>query len=124
MKRLLFHRQEPVEESPCGIAFDEEKNEVVIAEYAADGAFEIHRLPADEPRAVNITTGDVRTCVLGWNAHTSRAQLPATAEATDAEILRSIIEAAEADAQSAAFNFTYSRTPDGLLTLTQAETTD
>src|SRR5436305_1921203 len=70
MKRLLFHRQEPVEESPCGIAFDEEKNEVVIAEYAADGAFEIHRLPADEPRAVNITTGDIRTCVLGWNAHT------------------------------------------------------
>jgi Tfp pilus assembly protein PilN len=124
MKKLLFRHQPPVQESPCGLAFDEEKNEVVIAEYAADGGFEIHRVPADERRAVNITTSDVRTCVLGWNAHTSRAQLPVTVEAADDEILRSIIEAAEADPQSAAFNFTYSRTPDGLLTLTQAETTD
>src|SRR5260370_20635486 len=88
MKRLLFHREQAVEESPCGLAFDEEKNDVVIAEYASDGGFDIHRVPADERRAVNIGTSDIRTCVLGWNAHTSLAQLPVTAESTDEEILR------------------------------------
>ena len=124
MKRLLFHREQPVEESPCGLAFDEEKNDVVIAEYASDGGFDIHRVPADERRAVNIGTSDIRTCVLGWNAHTSLAQLPVTAESTDEDILRSIIEAAQTDPNAAAFNFTYSRTPDRLLTLTQAEQTD
>ncbi len=124
MKRLLFRREQPIEESPCGLAFDEEKNDVVIAEYASDGGFEIHRVPADERRAVNIDTSDVRTSVLGWNAHTSLAQLPVTAESTDEEILRSIIEAAQTDPNAAAFNFTYSRTPDRLLTLTQAETAD
>jgi len=62
--------------------------------------------------------------VLGWNAHTSLAQLPVTAESTDEDILRSIIEAAQTDPNAAAFNFTYSRTPDRLLTLTQAEQTD
>jgi len=66
----------------------------------------------------------VRTCVLGWNAHTSLARLPVTAESTDEEILRSIIEAANTDPNAAAFNFTYSRTPNRLLTLTQAETAD
>src|SRR6266851_1217019 len=124
MKRLLFRREQPIEESPCGLAFDEEKNDVVIAEYASDGGFEIHRVPADERRAVNINASDVRTCVLGWNAHTSLARLPVTAESTDEEILRSIIEAANTDPNAAAFNFTYSRTPDRLLTLTQAETAD
>ncbi len=124
MKRLLFRHEQPVEESPCGLAFDEEKNDVVIAEYASDGGFDIHRVPADERRAVNIGTSDIRTCVLGWNAHTSLAQLPVTAESTDEEILRSIIEAAQTDPNAAAFNFTYSRTPDRLLTLTQAETAD
>lgn len=124
MKRLVFRRQQPVEESPCGLAFDEEKGEAVIAEYASDGGFEIHRVPVDERRAVNIGTSDIRTCVLGWNAHTSLAQLPVTAESTDEEILRSIIEAANTDPNAAAFNFTYSRTPDRLLTLTQAETAD
>ena len=124
MKRLLFRREQPVEESPCGLAFDEEKGEAVIAEYASDGGFEIHRVPADERRAVNIDSSDVRTCVLGWNAHTSLARLPVTAESTDEEILRSIIEAANTDPNAAAFNFTYSRTPDRLLTLTQAETAD
>ena len=124
MKRLLFRREQPVEESPCGLAFDEEKGEAVIAEYASDGGFEIHRVPADERRAVNINASDVRTCVLGWNAHTSLARLAVTAESTDEEILRSIIEAANTDPNAAAFNFTYSRTPDRLLTLTQAETAD
>jgi len=124
MKRLLFRREQPVEESPCGLAFDEEKNDVVIAEYSSEGGFEIHHVPADERRAVNIDTSDVRTCVLGWNAHTSLARLPVTAESTDEEILRSIIEAANNDPNAAAFNFTYSRTPDRLLTLTQAETPD
>jgi len=124
MKRLLFRREQPIEESPCGLAFDEEKNDVVIAEYASDGGFEIHRVPADERRAVNIDTSDVRTSVLAWNAHTSLARLPVTAESTDEEILRSIIEAANTDPNAAAFNFTYSRTPDRLLTLTQAETAD
>jgi hypothetical protein len=124
MKRLLFGREQPVEESPCGLAFDEEKGEAVIAEYASDGGFEIHRVPADERRAVNINASDVRTCVLGWNAHTSLARLPVTAESTDEEILRSIIEAANTDPNAVAFNFTYSRTPDRLLTLTQAETAD
>jgi len=124
MKRLLFRREQPVEESPCGLAFDEEKGEAVIAEYATDGGFEIHRVPADERRAVNINASDVRTCVLGWNAHTSLARLAVTAESTDEEILRSIIEAANTDPNAAAFNFTYSRTPDRLLTLTQAETAD
>ncbi len=47
-----------------------------------------------------------------------------TAQSTDDEILRSIIEAVGADLQSATFNFTYSRTPDGLLTLTQADQSD
>ncbi len=124
MKRLLFRREQPVEESPYGLAFDEEKGEAVIAEYAADGGFEIHRVPADERRAVNIGTSDIRTCVLGWNAHTSLAQLPVTAESSDEEILTSILEAANTDPNAAAFNFTYSRTPDRLLTLTQAETAD
>lgn len=124
MKRLLFRREQPVQESPYGLAFDEEKGEAVIAEYASDGGFEIHRVPADERRVVNIGTSDIRTCVLGWNAHTSLAQLPVTAESTDEEILSSILEAANTDPNAAAFNFTYSRTPDRLLTLTQAETAD
>ena len=94
MKRLLFRREQPVQESPYGLAFDEEKGEAVIAEYASDGGFEIHRVPADERRVVNIGTSDIRTCVLGWNAHTSLAQLPVTAESTDEEILSSILEAA------------------------------
>jgi alkylhydroperoxidase family enzyme len=123
MKRLLFRREQPAE-SPCGLAFDEEKNDVVIAENSSDGGFEIRRVPADERRAVNIDTSDVRTCVLGWNAHTSLARLPVTAESTDEEILRAIIEAANTDPNAPAFNFSYSRTPDRLLTLTQAETAD
>ncbi len=43
--KLLFRCQQPVEDSPCGFAFDEEKGQVVIAQYGANGGFEIRRSP-------------------------------------------------------------------------------
>ena len=40
---------------PTGLYFDERNGVVVIADYASDGSFDIHRAVVDERRAVNIT---------------------------------------------------------------------
>jgi Tfp pilus assembly protein PilN len=116
----LKKRSQPKTESPCGIAYDAQNGQVVLAEFAEGGTgFDIYRVMENEPRSVNITSTDIRTTLTGGNAHTDQAQLPVGADAPDEAILRALISATEADPHS----FAFSRTPDSRIVVTQVEQT-
>lgn len=105
---------------PCGLAFDEQTQEIVVAEYAENEELRVGSYPAGEHRVANITASEVRTAVFGWSAYTDKSRLPFNAEAPDKEILSTLIEATAATAGSTKLRFTFSRTLDRRIVLTQS----
>lgn len=104
--------------SPIGLAFDDRNGQIVIADYAPDGGFDIRRAVIGERRAVNILSTDVRTTLIRGNAHTEPLPLPISADASAEAILRAIIEKTDGD-NTHVLNF--SRTSDSRIVVTQVD---
>ncbi len=115
----MFKRNQSAQpQSPCGLAFDHRNGQVVIAEYAANGGFDIYRAIIGERRSVNLASTDLRTTLTKGNAHTDAPSLPVSPDAAEEDILRTIIERSQGD-QSHVLAFT--RTPDARIVVTQVE---
>ena len=115
----MFKRNQSAQpQSPCGLAFDHRNGQIVIAEYAADGGFDIYRAIIGERRSVNLASTDLRTTLTKGNAHTDAPSLPVSPDDTEEDILRTIIERSQGD-QSHVLAFT--RTPDARIVVTQVE---
>jgi hypothetical protein len=115
----MFKRNQSAQpQSPCGLAFDHRNGQIVIAEYAADGGFDIYRAVLGERRSVNLASTDLRTTLTKGNAHTDAPSLPVSPDAAEEDILRTIIERSQGD-QSHVLAFT--RTPDARIVVTQVE---
>jgi len=115
----MFKRNQSAQpQSPCGLAFDHRNGQIVIAEYAANGGFDIYRAIIGERRSVNLASTDLRTTLTKGNAHTDAPSLPVSPDAAEEEILRTIIERSQGD-QSHVLAFT--RTPDARIVVTQVE---
>jgi hypothetical protein len=115
----MFKRNQSAQpQSPCGLAFDHRNGQIVIAEYAADGGFDIYRAIIGERRSVNLESTDLRTTLTKGNAHTDALSLPISPDAAEEDILRTIIERTQGD-QSHVLAFT--RTPDARIVVTQVE---
>lgn len=104
--------------SPIGLAFDDRNGQIVIAEYAPDGGFDIRRAVIGERRAVNILSTDVRTTLIRGNAHTEPLPLPISADASAEAILRAIIDKTDGD-NTHILNFI--RTRDSRIVVTQVD---
>src|SRR5215207_6110946 len=107
-------------EQPCGVAFDRASADVVIAERRKGGGFDVRRVGRDEAQAVLITAPELRTVIAGWSAHTDRTTLAVTAADSDDHILTQLIEAQAQNEGTMNLRFTFSRTRDGRVVLTQA----
>ena len=115
----MFNRHQSAQpQSPCGLAFDHRNGQIVIAEYAANGGFDIYRTIIGERRSVNLASTDLRTTLTKGNAHTDAPSLPVSPGAAEEDILRTIIERSQGD-QSHVLAFT--RTPDARIVVTQVE---
>jgi hypothetical protein len=115
----MFKRNQSAQpQSPCGLAFDHRNGQIVIAEYAANGGFDIYRAIIGERRSVNLASTDLRTTLTKGNAHTDAPALPVSPDAAEEDILRTIIERSQGD-QSHVLAFT--RTPDARIVVTQVE---
>ena len=115
----MFKRNQSAQpQSPCGLAFDHRNGQIVIAEYAANGGFDIYRAVLGERRSVNLESTDLRTTLTKGNAHTDALSLPISPDAAEEDILRTIIERTQGD-QSHVLAFT--RTPDARIVVTQVE---
>lgn len=119
-------RRAPAQETYCGLAFDDETNEVILAERAQDddgGGFTIWSVPRSEQRTVNVIMTEVRTTVLGCSAHTDRSQLIEYA-AHDEAVLATLSDAIKRNSQHALTSYAWARTPEGKITITQADRAD
>ncbi len=115
----MFKRNQSAQpQSPCGLAFDHRNGQIVIAEYAANGGFDIYRAVLGERRSVNLESTDLRTTFTKGNAHTDALSLPISPDAAEEDILRTIIERTQGD-QSHVLAFTH--TPDARIVVTQVE---
>jgi len=83
---------------PTGLCIDERNAQIIIADYAPDGGFDIHRALLDEPRTVNITSTDLRTIVDNANAHTQATPAPVSASDSDEAIITSLLDPPRASA--------------------------
>ena len=115
---FIKRNQSAQPQSPCGLAFDHRNGQIVIAEYAATGGFDIYRAIIGERRSVNLASTDLRTTLTKGNAHTDAPSLPVSPDDTEEVILRAIIERSQGD-QSHLLAFT--RTPDARIVVTQVE---
>jgi hypothetical protein len=114
----MFKRNQSAQpQSPCGLAFDHRNGQIVIAEYAATGGFDIYRAILGERRSVNLASTDLRTTLTKGNAHTDAPSLPVSPDDTEG-VLRAILERSQGD-QSHVLAFT--RTPDARIVVTQVE---
>ena len=120
----FFRRRRSVGESQCAVVFDQERDEVVIAERAHGGGFNVWNVPRNERRTVNIVDTEIRTAVLGWSAHSDRSQLVGGIAGDDETVLRTLVEAVRMIPNSAATSFAWSRTPDRKVAITQADRSD
>lgn len=111
-------------DAPCGLAFDTAADEVVLAERRGDGSIRVSRVPRHEPRSALITSAAVRTTITGWSAHTDRTPLPVTSADDDETILTRLIEAQAQNEGTINLRFTFTRTLDERLVLTQALRTE
>jgi hypothetical protein len=102
---------------PTGLCLDERQGMVVLADYSADGGFDIHRAVIDERRSVNVTSPELRTVVYNATAHSQFVADSLTAAASDESILSALIPTLPDD--HAAANFT--RAGDDRILLTQAD---
>ena len=114
----MKRNRKPNVQPPTGLYLDERNGVVVIADYAPDGSFDIHRAVVDERRAVNITAPHLRTVVEAASAHSQFAQISATASESDEQIITSLLETTQQD-HGLIGNFT--RSPHGQILLTQAD---
>lgn len=103
---------------PTGLSIDERNAEIIVADYAPDGGFDIHRSPINEARRVNITSTDLRAVVDDANAHTQATPASLSASDSDEVIINALLDP-QRDSSGLISNFT--RTPDGRVLLTQAE---
>ncbi|MCA1576152.1 MAG: PilN domain-containing protein [Acidobacteria bacterium] len=116
---MMFKRNHPLQpSSPCGLAFDDRNAQIIIAEYAADGGFDIHKAVIGERRAVNLLTNDFRTTLTKGNAHTEPLPLALSSDAPEETILRAILEKTKGD-RTLLPSFT--RTPDDRIVVTQVD---
>lgn len=114
----MLRRSKQTNRAPVGLAFDHRHGEIVIADFSPDGqSYDVYRKATDERRSVNIDTTDLRTTLLGGNAHTQQLK-GVVAEDTDETILHALAAQA-ANSPYAAFGF--SRSPDGRVLLTQVD---
>lgn len=104
--------------SPCGLTFDDRNGQIIIAEYAAAGGFDIYRAVIGERRAVNLLSTDLRTTLTRGNAHTDALPLGLSADAPEEAILQAILEKTNGDTTHV-LNFT--RTPDNRIIATQVD---
>ena len=104
--------------SPCGLAFDDRNGQIIIAEYASSGGFDIHKAVIGERRAVNLLSTDLRTTLTRANAHSDTLPLAISLDASEETILRAILEKTNGDTTHQ-LNFT--RTPDGRIIATQVD---
>jgi len=104
--------------SPCGFAFDDRNGQIIIAEFAAAGGFDIHKAVIGERRAVNLLTNDFKTTLTKGNAHTEPLPLGLSPGASDETILRAILEKTKGD-KTLLPSFT--RTPDNRIIVTQVD---
>lgn len=105
---------------PCGVAFDRASDDVVIAEGRKGGGFDVKRVGRDEAQAALVTAPELRTVIAGWSAHTDRTPLAVTSADSDEHILTQLIEAQAQNEGTMNLRFTFSRTRDGRVVLTQA----
>ena len=107
-------------EQPCGVAFDRASGDAVIAERLKGGGFDVKRVGRDEAQAAFITAPELRTVIAGWSAHTDRTPLAVSSSDSDEHILTQLIEAQAQNEGTMNLRFTFSRTRDGRVVLTQA----
>lgn len=89
----MFKRNHSEESSsPCGLAFDDRNGQIIIAEYASSGGFDIHKAVIGERRAVNLLSTDLRTTLTRANAHSDTLPLAISLDASEETILRAILE--------------------------------
>src|SRR5215211_8720104 len=94
----MFKRNNSVQlSSPCGLAFDDRNGQIIIAEYAAAGGFDIYKAVIGERRAVNIFSTDLRTTLTRGNAHTDALPLALSPDAPEEAILKAILEKTNGD---------------------------
>ena len=115
----MFKRNHSVQlSSPCGLAFDDRNGQIIIAEYASRGGFDIYKAVIGERRAVNVLSTDLRTTLTRGNAHTDALPLAISADASEETILKAILEKTNGD-RTHLLNFT--RTPDYRIIATQVD---
>ncbi|MCA1579676.1 MAG: hypothetical protein LC794_20215 [Acidobacteria bacterium] len=116
---MMFKRNHAEQSSsPCGLAFDDRNGQIIIAEYASSGGFDIHKAVIGERRAVNLLSTDLRTTLTRGNAHTDALPLAISVDASEDTILKAILEKTNGDTTHQ-LNFT--RTPDGRIIATQVD---
>jgi len=115
----MFKRNHPIQpSSPCGLAFDDRNGQIIFAEYAAAGGFDIYKAVIGERRAVNLLSNDLRTTLTSGNAHTDALPLALSPDAPEETILRAILEKTKGD-RTHLLSFT--RTPDSRIIVTQVD---
>lgn len=115
----MFKRNHPLpSSSPCGLAFDDRNGQIIIAEFAAAGGFDIYKVVIGERRAVNLLSSDLRTTLTRANAHTDALPLALSPDAPEETILRAILEKTKGD-RTLLPSFT--RTPDSRIIVTQVD---
>ena len=115
----MFKRNHPLQPlSPCGLAFDDRNGQIIIAEFASSGGFDIHKAVLGERRAVNLLSSDLRTTLTSGNAHTEPLPLPISIDASEETILKAVLEKTNRDTTLRA-NFI--RTSEGRIIATQVD---
>ena len=113
----MFKRNHPLQpSSPCGLAFDDRNGQIIIAEYAPAGAFDIQKAVIGERRSVNLLGNDLRTTLSRGNAHTDAPPFALSPDASEETILRAILEKTNGDRSRLVQSFT--RTPDSRIIVT------
>ncbi len=102
-----------------GVAFDAEGSELVVASIAPGGGLSVTRARAGEPFRVEAGSA-VMTPLRGWSSHTDNARLQVSASDDDETILGRIIEGAQGRGGTSELRYTFGRTNDGRIVLTQA----
>lgn len=115
----MFKRNHSVQlSSPTGLAFDDRNGQIIVAQYAEDGGFDIRRAVLGERRAVNILSSDIRITLIRGNAHTDALPLAIPADASEELILNAILEKT---AGNTTHVLNFIRIPDNRIVATQVE---
>jgi hypothetical protein len=115
----MFKRKQTTSASPCGLAFDDRNGQIVIAEYAANGGFDIRRAIIAERRSVDLLANDLRVTLTKGNAHSDAPNLPFGPNPADEPILHSLAEKSKLDPS---LTHAFTRALDARVVVTQVET--